>query len=275
VLYDGFTTQKLFIFMKNYYKQTILSLCLSLSLLTACSSPEQRAFKAALSSAEKGDVIAQMKVADLYFAGTGTEKNIDESVHWYHKAAQQANPQAFSWLMGQAYKGNQVAAKVIHDMQNEGNIFLAHWVLESAKQSNAPNAQYAVAWMYDTGKGLIKDPHQARIWYEKAAKQNNVLAIKALGNQHYFGEIEQSSNAKATEYLTYAAEKGKDADAAMKMAHYYHYDVRDAEMARQWYVKAGALGDADSQRMADTYDEWKNTGPLQPNDPPAGSQHEE
>ncbi|MGE8560159.1 MAG: hypothetical protein ACN6NJ_04310 [Acinetobacter sp.] len=124
--------------MKNHYKNTILSLCVSLSLLTACSSPEQRAFKAALSSAEKGDAIAQMKVADFYFAGTGTEKNIQESVNWYSKAAQQAHTQAFSWLMGQAYNGNQAAAKVIHDMQNEGNIFLAHWVLESAKQTNDP-----------------------------------------------------------------------------------------------------------------------------------------
>ncbi len=40
-------------------------------------------------------------------------------------------------------------------------------------------------------------------------------------------------------------------------------------------VKAGALGDADSQRMADTYEEWQNTGPLQPNEAPADSQHEE
>ena len=274
-MYDKFTTQKLVIRMKNYYKNTILSLCISLSLLTACSSPEQRAFKTALTSAKKGDAIAQMKVADFYFAGTGTEQNVQESVNWYSKAAQQANTQAFSWLMGQAYNGNEAAVKVIHDMQNEGNIFLAHWILDVAKKTNDPSAQYAVGWMYDTGKGLIKDSHQAQIWYEKAAKQNNVLAIKALGDQHYFSEIEQSSNEKATEYLTYAAEKGKDADAAMKMAHYYHYDVRDGNMARQWYVKAGALGDADSQRMADTYEEWQNTGPLQPNEAPADSQHEE
>ena len=93
-------------------------------------------------------------------------------------------------------------------MQNQGNIFLAHWVLESAKQTNDPNAQYTVGWMYSTGKGLLKDPHQAQIWYEKAAKHNNVLTIKALGHQHYFSEIEPSSHEKATEYLTYVAEKG-------------------------------------------------------------------
>jgi len=70
----------------------------------------------------------------------------------------------------QACQGNQAAAKVIHDMQNEGNIFLAHSILESAKQTNGPNAPYAVAWMYDTGKGLIKAPRQARIWDEKTAR---------------------------------------------------------------------------------------------------------
>ena len=61
----------------------------------------------------------------------------------------------------------------------------------------------------------------------------------------------------------------------MKMVHYYHYDVRDGKRARQWYVKAGALGDVDSQRMANSYDEWKSTGSLQPNKPPADSQHQE
>jgi len=36
-----------------------------------------------------------------------------------------------------------------------------------------------------------------------------VLAIKVLDNQHYFSEMELSTNEKATEYLTYAAEKVK------------------------------------------------------------------
>ncbi|WP_291355196.1 hypothetical protein [Acinetobacter sp. UBA3106] len=33
-------------------------------------------------------------------------------------------------------------------------------------------------------------------------------------------------------------------------------------------------GDADSRRMADSDDAWKNTGPLQPNEPPADSEHQ-
>jgi Sel1 repeat. len=98
--------------------------------------------------------------------------------------------------------------------------------------------------------------------------------IKVLGNQHYFSEHPSSTPDKAAEYLSYAAEQGQDADAAMKMAHYYHYDIRDGEKARQWYAKAGALGDTDSQHMAETYETWKDTGPLQPNEPPPSSSTE-
>lgn len=242
-----------------------------MTLLTACSSAEERAFNAALKTANSGDVIAQMKVADLYFSGIGTEKNIKESVHWYSKAADQANTDAFHWLMTQSYNGNNEANQVITKMQAEGNIFLAHWVLEMAKQSHDAAAEYAVGWMYDTGKGLIKDKNQARIWYEKSAAQSYPLAIKVLGNKHYFNTYDDSSDTKAMDYLSTSAEQNQDADAAVKMAHYYHYDLRDGKKARDWYAKAGALGDAHAKNMADTYEQWKAEGTLQPNEPPDGS----
>ncbi len=255
-------------------KKTILALCLSAVFLTACSSKEQREFNSALKTAQTGDATAQMKVGDLYLSGTGTEQNIEQSVHWYKAAADQGTTDAFAWLMTQAYQGNPHADQVIRKMQQDGNIFLAHWVLDLAKKTHDPAAEYTVGWMYDTGKGLIQDKHQAQIWYEKAAKQKNVEAIKVLGNQHYFSEHPSSTPDKAAEYLSYAAEQGQDADAAMKMAHYYHYDIRDGEKARQWYAKAGALGDTGSQHMADTYETWKDTGPLQPNEPPPSSSTE-
>lgn len=254
--------------MKIHHKNYILALCCSLFLVSGCSSKAQREFNAALKTAQNGDAIAQMKVADFYFSGTGTDLNIDESVHWYEKAARQGHHQAFAWLMGQAYNNNAAANKVIQALQNEGNTLFAHWVLATAKQTGDSNAQYAVDWMYYTGRGLIKDRHQANLWFKKATQQNNLLAIKVLGDQHYFGETEYANDQQATTYLSQAANEGKDADAAMKMAHYYHYDVRDGEMARQWYAKAGTLGDADSKRMAESYDEWKASGPLQPNEPP-------
>lgn len=238
-------------------------------------SAEEREFRNTLKSAEQGDIIAQMKVGDLYFAGTGTDKNIQQSVHWYSKAADQANTQAFHWLMTQSYEGNTDANQVIQKMQAEGNIFLAHWVLEMAKQSHDAAAEYAVGWMYDTGKGLIQDENQARIWYEKSAAQNYPLAIKVLGNKHLFNTYDDSSDEKAMDYLSNAAQQSNDADAAVKMAHYYHFDLRDGEKAREWYAKAGEFGDKHAKHLAETYDEWKDQGTLQPNEPPNGSVSEE
>ncbi|WP_180024364.1 SEL1-like repeat protein [Acinetobacter sp. YH1901134] len=78
-------------------KKTILALCLSAVFLTACSSKEQREFKSALKIAQMGDATAQMKVGDLYLSGTGTEQNIEQSVHWYKAAVDQGTTDAFAW----------------------------------------------------------------------------------------------------------------------------------------------------------------------------------
>ncbi|WP_180035676.1 MULTISPECIES: SEL1-like repeat protein [unclassified Acinetobacter] len=117
-------------------KKTILALCLSAVFLMACSSKEQREFKSALKIAQSGDATAQMKVGDLYLSGTGTEQNIEQSVHWYKAAADQGTTVAFAWLMTQAYQGNSHADQVIRKMQQDGNIFLAHWVLDLAKKNS-------------------------------------------------------------------------------------------------------------------------------------------
>lgn len=253
--------------MLKPYQRIIASAVLSLIFLTGCLSAEEREFKAALKLAEKGDVTAQMKVGELYLTGKGTEKNLSQSVDWYRKAADQAHTDAFRWLMTQSYNGNVEASQVIRKMQDDGNIFLAHWVLEMAKQNRDAAAEYTVGWMYDTGKGLIKDQNLARIWYEKSAAQNYPLAIKVLGNKHLFNSYDDSSDATAMNYLNEAANQHDDPDAAVKIAHYYHYELRDGEKAREWYAKAGRLGDTHAKNMAETYEEWKAEGPLQPNEP--------
>lgn len=130
--------------MQRNYKNSILSLCLCIVFLSGCSTKEEREFKATLKTAETGDVTAQMKVGDLYLEGTGTEKNLEQSVHWYKAAAGQGKNEAFAWLMKQAYLGNPHAGNLIRKMQEDGNIFLAHWVLDLAKTTHDPTAQYTV-----------------------------------------------------------------------------------------------------------------------------------
>ncbi len=97
-----------------------------------------------------------MKVADFYFSGTGTDQNIDESVHWYQSCCTiKVIIKLSLGLMGQAYNNNPAADKVIRSLYKmKATHFLAHWVLDHGKQTGDSNAQYAVGWMYYTGKRL-------------------------------------------------------------------------------------------------------------------------
>src|SRR6266545_88709 len=51
---------------------------------------------------------------------------------------------------------------------------------KAADQGGA-DAQFALAWQYEVGKGLPQDYAQAALWYRKAADQANVLAQLKLG----------------------------------------------------------------------------------------------
>lgn len=52
-------------------------------------------------------------------------------------------------------------------------------LLPIARQGDA-EAQYAVGYMYYTGKGTTKDFDLALYWFERSAKQQNEKAVKAL-----------------------------------------------------------------------------------------------
>ena len=58
------------------------------------SKPRDDPLAALISSAEKGDVNAQGRLATMYLHGRGVEQNYEESAKWYQKAADQGHPVA-------------------------------------------------------------------------------------------------------------------------------------------------------------------------------------
>lgn len=49
-------------------------------------------------------------------------------------------------------------------------------------RSGDPDAQYAVAYLYYYGLGVVEDPLKAEFWLNQAAQQGQPLAIMALQN---------------------------------------------------------------------------------------------
>ena len=53
-------------------------------------------------------------------------------------------------------------------------------VLQSAADRGHPHAQYDLGTRYEKGTGVEADVEQARLWYQKAAEQGDVLPIQRL-----------------------------------------------------------------------------------------------
>ena len=62
-----------------------------------------------------------------------------------------------------------------------GNYKYAYKIWKPLAFQGYAKAQATLAWMYHTGKGVKKDMAIARSWYEKAAAQNDPIALNNLG----------------------------------------------------------------------------------------------
>lgn len=78
--------------------------------------------------------------------------------------------------------------------------------LPKAEQGDA-EAQYDIAYMYERGRGTVKDPAKAFDWYSKAAKQNDEKAAYKVGRAYLDGKGVRKSNKKAFSWFKKSARK--------------------------------------------------------------------
>lgn len=110
--------------------------------------------------AEQGYMVAQFNLGECYFNGHGVEKNLEQAVSWFRKAAEQGYPAAQYWLGKYYCSGAET---------NFGQA--VSWIRKAAEQGYV-DAQYQMGQCYEYGFfGVEKNLEQAVSWYEKAAKQ--------------------------------------------------------------------------------------------------------
>lgn len=78
-----------------------------------------------------------------------------------------------------------------------------------------PIAQYSVGWLYANGRGVEKDPAEARRWYRKAAEQGNVDARNGLAVMYATGKGVRRDDRKAVRWYR----EGAEADYALAQVH--------------------------------------------------------
>gem|GEM_PF-2833366 len=113
-------------------------------------------------------------------------------------------------------------------------------VADLARAGDA-EAQATLGWIYETGRGVVRDPARAALWYERAALQGNALAQYALAELYSRGRgVPRDDDAAARLYR--AAAEGGNASAQYKLGALYEAGrgvPRDYRLAAYWYARAG------------------------------------
>jgi TPR repeat protein len=156
-----------------------------------------------LAKAKEGDVVAQMRVAELYTKGEGVAKNPKEAVDWLQKAAAQGNADA-QLSLGKLF----LSGKGIPKNSAEA----ARWFKLAADQGR-PAAQIQMARMHLAGAGVVKDDVEACKWAILASQQGEAQAkqIITFAGQRMTAEQRTEADTLAREFL-----EKKTSDDAMK-----------------------------------------------------------
>jgi TPR repeat protein len=100
-----------------------------------------------------------------------------------------------------------------YDAYQKGDYKTAFSEWKSSAEQGEARAQYNLGWMYEKGKGVLKDPKQAVKWYRKGAEQGHSKAQYNLGLMYINGTGILKDLGKAKHWINKAYEGG-DAEAS-------------------------------------------------------------
>lgn len=229
-----------------------------------------------LHKAEQGDASAQATLAFMYAKGIGTDKNEEEAVKWYQKAAEQGHlnsqfnlgviyakgrgveqdyTRAFMWYQKAAEQGDVTAQATLAMMFMKGigtdrNYEAAFEWYQSAAEKGHLNSMFHLGEMYAKGIGTHSDPELAFDWYRKAAESGHVNAQMNLGFMYGKGYGTSRDDTESYHWYRKAAESGHPT-AQYNLGVIYSKGrgvSRNVEEARKWYQKAADQGDANAER---------------------------
>ncbi len=97
--------------------------------------------------ADKGDLIAQLKLGEMYYYGQGVEQDYEKAMKWLRQAAKQGNPRA------QYYLGENHLKGLVYGKNFRRAV---KWYRKAVNQGEA-DAQFALGTLYETGIVEEKD----------------------------------------------------------------------------------------------------------------------
>lgn len=150
------------------------------------------------SLAERGDAVAQARLARMYSEGEGVPANKAEAAKWYRLLAEGGNVGA-QGVLGLMYEDG--------DGVRQDYVEAAKWFHLAAEQGDA-GAQDLLAGRYCRGQGVAQSFAEAARWYRLAAQQGNADAQAMLGLMHDEGLGAPQNYAEAAKWYRLAAAQG-------------------------------------------------------------------
>lgn len=136
-------------------------------------------------------VSAMSALAELYYQGYGTEKNLKLSIRYFRKASRYQFSYAqyragVFYLMEEEYLDNKEGIKYLRQAARNGHV-------ESA---------FLLAVIFGTGELGIKDVGESDKWLEKALKGKHTVAQKYAGYLYNSGQVDNGHYVKVNEIIS-------------------------------------------------------------------------
>ena len=178
------------------------------------------------------DPNAQSTLGQMYEAGYVVQRDAQEALQWYTKAASQGNLYA-QMSLGHFYREGIGVTR--NDEQ------AAFWFRKAAEQGNA-DAQYNMGYFYASGVGVQRNRKEAEKWLHMAASQDSEEAQKLLSQLSLYDNMPTSHDYAKThlKQLLAAAEAGKTyAQYDLSIMYFYGKSVeQDYHQAFVWAQRA-------------------------------------
>lgn len=182
-------------------------------------------------SAGQGNAELQFQVGQLYFRGNGVDKDEQEALRWYRRAAEQGHAEAqfmlgaalllgwdaplegVKWLRRAASQGNEAAIEVLAYTHFTAAPVMTHTApaLRPDRQRAGHGdavAQFNLAESFRTGNGVAANADEALQWYIRAAENNHVEAQLYLATVYGEGRIVPVDDEAVERWLRRAAGQG-------------------------------------------------------------------
>lgn len=205
--------------------------------------------------ANNGDVDAQYNLAERFFFGNGMNKNCEEAVKWYEKAAIQGSCNAQKRLADCYRTGHGIGVNYSKAVD---------WYYQAAEQGDYESQKALVTYLKSGGEGLQKNKERAAalsIRYGitlsahdefenliKNAENDDANSQYELANNYYIGKNSEKNLSKAFSWYKRAAELGHS-EAQFNLAHCFAVGEgtgKDDKKAFYWYTKSAETGDTDA-----------------------------